>query len=92
MRAPTPWECDPCGCAERKWSKRVDSSVRSGAVRVLVGTSGYSYKEWKGSFYPEDLAAARILVCIEIVGQSVTKVVCTGCVGGIKFIGHVASG
>ena len=20
-----------------------------------VGTSGYSYKEWKGSFYPEDL-------------------------------------
>ena len=26
-----------------------------------VGTSGYSYKEWKGSFYPEDLPAAKML-------------------------------
>jgi uncharacterized protein YecE (DUF72 family) len=24
-------------------------------VRVLVGTSGYAFKEWKGPFYPEDL-------------------------------------
>jgi uncharacterized protein YecE (DUF72 family) len=24
-------------------------------MRVLVGTSGYSYKEWKGSFYPADI-------------------------------------
>jgi uncharacterized protein YecE (DUF72 family) len=31
------------------------------AMRVLVGTSGYSYKEWKGPFYPADLAAARFL-------------------------------
>jgi uncharacterized protein YecE (DUF72 family) len=30
-------------------------------VRVRCGTSGYSYKEWKGSFYPEDLPAARML-------------------------------
>lgn len=30
-------------------------------MRVLVGTSGYSYKEWKGPFYPKDLAAARFL-------------------------------
>jgi uncharacterized protein YecE (DUF72 family) len=30
-------------------------------MRVLVGTSGYSYKEWKGSFYPEDLPAAKML-------------------------------
>jgi uncharacterized protein YecE (DUF72 family) len=30
-------------------------------MRVLVGTSGYSYKEWKGPFYPEDLPAARFL-------------------------------
>ncbi len=29
--------------------------------RVLVGTSGYSYKEWKGSFYPEKLAAKDML-------------------------------
>jgi uncharacterized protein YecE (DUF72 family) len=26
-----------------------------------IGTSGYSYKEWKGSFYPKDLAAKRML-------------------------------
>ncbi len=31
------------------------------AMRVLVGTSGYSYKEWKGPFYPQDLPAARFL-------------------------------
>jgi uncharacterized protein YecE (DUF72 family) len=31
------------------------------AMRVLVGTSGYSYKEWKGPFYPKDLPAARFL-------------------------------
>lgn len=28
---------------------------------LLVGTSGYSYKEWKGSFYPPDLPAAGML-------------------------------
>ena len=27
----------------------------------LAGTSGYSYKEWKGVFYPEDLAAGDML-------------------------------
>jgi uncharacterized protein YecE (DUF72 family) len=30
-------------------------------MRVLVGTSGYSYKEWKGPFYPEDLPAGKFL-------------------------------
>ena len=30
-------------------------------MQVLVGTSGYSYKEWKGTFYPEDLKAADML-------------------------------
>lgn len=30
-------------------------------MRVLVGTSGFSYGEWKGSFYPEDLDAASML-------------------------------
>ncbi len=28
---------------------------------ILVGTSGYNYPEWKGSFYPEDLPAAKML-------------------------------
>jgi len=30
-------------------------------MQVLVGTSGYSYKEWKGSFYPEDLKTEAML-------------------------------
>jgi hypothetical protein len=30
------------------------------SMRIRVGTSGYSYKEWKGTFYPEDLPAAKI--------------------------------
>src|SRR5580658_2916440 len=30
-------------------------------MHVRVGTSGYSYKEWKGPFYPKDLAAGRFL-------------------------------
>src|SRR5258706_1861671 len=30
-------------------------------MRIRVGTSGYSYKEWKGTFYPEDLPAAKML-------------------------------
>jgi uncharacterized protein YecE (DUF72 family) len=40
---------------------------------VYGGTSGFSYKEWKGSFYPEDLPAAQMLAfyagklpCVEI--------------------------
>jgi uncharacterized protein YecE (DUF72 family) len=31
------------------------------SVRVRVGTSGYSYPEWKGNFYPEKIAAAEML-------------------------------
>ncbi|MEP7327418.1 MAG: DUF72 domain-containing protein [Gemmatimonadota bacterium] len=30
-------------------------------MNVLVGMSGYSYKEWKGGFYPEDLPAEGML-------------------------------
>lgn len=30
-------------------------------MRAYIGTSGYSYKEWKGTFYPKDLAAAKML-------------------------------
>ena len=28
---------------------------------ILIGTSGYNYPEWKGSFYPPDLPAAKML-------------------------------
>lgn len=30
-------------------------------MRVRVGTSGWSYDEWKGSFYPEDISSADML-------------------------------
>jgi len=30
-------------------------------MKLYVGTSGYSYKEWKGSFYPEKIPAAEML-------------------------------
>ena len=30
-------------------------------MEVLAGTSGYSYKEWKGPFYPEKLPASDML-------------------------------
>lgn len=36
-----------------------------------VGTSGYSYKEWKGSFYPEDLKAKEML---RFYGERLTAV------------------
>ena len=28
---------------------------------VHIGTSGYNYPEWKGSFYPPDLPTAKML-------------------------------
>ncbi len=28
---------------------------------IFVGTSGYNYPEWKGSFYPEKLSASKML-------------------------------
>src|SRR5688500_4681709 len=34
---------------------------RSGAMQLLAGTSGYSYKEWLGHFYPEKLPANAML-------------------------------
>ena len=30
-------------------------------MNLYVGTSGYSYKEWKGSFYPEDIKPDKML-------------------------------
>ncbi len=30
-------------------------------MRVLVGTSGYNYPEWKGPFYPAKLPATKML-------------------------------
>jgi uncharacterized protein YecE (DUF72 family) len=30
-------------------------------MRIVAGTSGFAYKEWKGNFYPEDLPDKRML-------------------------------
>lgn len=30
-------------------------------MEILAGTSGYAYKEWKGTFYPEDLSSDDML-------------------------------
>ena len=32
-----------------------------GTMQLLAGTSGYSYKEWLGHFYPEKLPASEML-------------------------------
>ena len=34
---------------------------RSRGMNLWVGTSGFQYAEWKGTFYPEDLPAAKML-------------------------------
>jgi uncharacterized protein YecE (DUF72 family) len=31
------------------------------AMRYLIGTSGYNYPEWRGSFYPEKFPTAKML-------------------------------
>ena len=30
-------------------------------MKLYIGTSGYSYKEWKGKFYPAKLPATKML-------------------------------
>jgi uncharacterized protein YecE (DUF72 family) len=35
--------------------------ARKRQLNLYAGTSGYSYKEWKGTFYPKDLPARRML-------------------------------
>ena len=29
-------------------------------MKIHVGTSGYNYTEWRGTFYPEDLASKQM--------------------------------
>ena len=35
--------------------------VSQSAARVHVGTSGYNYPEWRGTFYPEKFSTAKML-------------------------------
>ncbi len=45
----------------RSKSSTVPAPLPASSGRLRPGTSGYSYKEWKGSFYPEDLAVGDFL-------------------------------
>ncbi|MBP1634092.1 MAG: hypothetical protein H6Q10_666 [Acidobacteria bacterium] len=42
-------------------SANVTHSLRAGAAMYWIGTSGYNYPEWRGSFYPERFASAKML-------------------------------
>jgi len=45
-------------------AKSIDSGqnrVTFAGMTLYAGTSGYSYKEWKGNFYPEDLPEKQML-------------------------------
>jgi len=54
-----------------KWSDKVERKklsarlghriIRRATMNTFVGTSGFQYAEWKGSFYPEDLPASKML-------------------------------
>jgi uncharacterized protein YecE (DUF72 family) len=51
--------------APLRWSEvhgKLDwRSDEGGALRLHLGTSGFAYKEWRGSFYPEGLRAEDML-------------------------------
>jgi len=34
--------------------------IMAGKSRILVGTSGFSYPDWHGTFYPPDLKKRKI--------------------------------
>lgn len=47
--------------ALRRGSANNGTELAEAPMNLLVGTSGYSYKEWKGNFYPTDLPAKQML-------------------------------
>src|SRR5208282_190360 len=46
------------GCSAATAAER---TRRARAMKSWVGTSGYNYPEWKGSFYPQKMPAAKML-------------------------------
>src|SRR6202030_3331796 len=51
----------PLGYAAKEGRFRGARSLRQRPMNLYVGTSGYSYKEWKGTFYPNDLPLRQML-------------------------------
>src|SRR5262245_33497993 len=47
--------------AQRRARRHFRRDICSIVMAIWVGTSGYNYPEWKGSFYPEKLPAAKML-------------------------------
>src|SRR5512132_2979057 len=54
------WSSNCPARLSRLFCKLLSHMLRS-RMKLHVGTSGYSYKEWKGNFYPEDLPAKEML-------------------------------
>jgi uncharacterized protein YecE (DUF72 family) len=42
-------------------SRRSLRRIVAREMKTWIGTSGFQYAEWKGNFYPEDLAASKML-------------------------------
>jgi len=51
----------PALLVRRPSTLKAKSRHTSLTMNLYVGTSGYSYKEWKGPFYPEDLPDKQML-------------------------------
>src|SRR4029077_7184993 len=45
----------------RETAERRDADPLGSRCMIWGGTSGYNYPEWRGTFYPEKLAAAKML-------------------------------
>jgi uncharacterized protein YecE (DUF72 family) len=51
-----------CTCSLEPQTRPCAANLsREDIMKFHIGTSGYSYKEWKGSFYPEKLPAKEML-------------------------------
>src|SRR3954465_14342062 len=53
-------QCNTRFFVERKMSESTAESHQGPSL--LAGASGYSYKEWKGNFYPQDLKPDAMLL------------------------------
>ena len=51
-------------------------------MRYWIGTSGYNYPEWRGSFYPEKLAAKAMLAYYAERFNTVDEVTWKKAIGG----------
>ena len=67
-------------------------------MQVLIGTSGFSYKAWRGSFYPEKWPEAKMLgyyaerrVLLRIDGNRPVADVTAACIAALRAAMAAAS-